>query len=78
MRGGIGVYNYGFIAELNDNKLSNIRKLLDKEYEFITGFKHLELKGYTVKAKESSGVKYRGCDLSDIESTKVHLTDYIN
>jgi hypothetical protein len=64
-----------FIAELNGNKLINIRKLSDDKYFFITGVKSLELFGFTEKAKEWSALKYSGYDLSNIELNKVRLSN---
>ncbi len=78
MRGNHGVFDYGFVAELHNEKLINITKLTDEKYDFIRGYKHLELSGFTSKAKEWSGLKYSGYDLSNIESTTVRLSDYIN
>lgn len=71
-----GVFDYGFVAELQEEKLINITKLTDEEYDYIRDFKHLELLGFTSKAKEWSGLKYDGYDLSNIESTTVRLSDY--
>lgn len=67
-----------FIAQLYGNKLTNIRKLSDDKYDFITGFKGLEIFGFTEKAKEWSILKYRGYDLSNIEQTKVCLSDELD
>ncbi len=64
-----------FIGELSGNKLINLRELSDDKYDFINGYKSLQLFGFTEKAKEWSSLKYRGYDLSDIELTKVHLWD---
>jgi hypothetical protein len=66
-----------FIAEFNGSQLINFRKLSDEKYDFITGYKSLELSGFTEKAKEWSMLKYRGYDLSGIELSKVRLSDEV-
>lgn len=78
MRGNEGVFDYGFVAQLQSEKLITRTKLTNEKYEFLRDYKHLELLGFTVKAKEWSGFKYRGYDLYDIETTTVRLSDYIN
>ena len=76
-RGNIGVIQYGFVAELKNEKLIHITKLTDRDYDFIRDYKHLELMGFTLKAKEWSGFKYKGYNLSNIESFRIRLSDYI-
>ncbi len=77
MRNHDGISSYYFIAEFNGNKFLNERKLSEEKYDFLTGYKSLELFGFTSKTKEWSTLKYIGYDLSDIESVKVHLSDEI-
>lgn len=66
-----------FIAELIGNELTKVRKLSDDKYDYITGYKSLELFGFTEKAKEWSILKCRGYDLSNIEVSKVCLSDEV-
>lgn len=78
MRGNDYKYDYGFVAELRNEKLVNITKLSFEKYKYIRGYKSLELSGFTAKSKEWSSLKYDGYDLSNIESTTIHLSDFIS
>lgn len=69
--------SYYFIAEIKDNVLINERKLSEKKFDLLRGYKRLELSGFTSKAKEWSSLKYIGYDLSNIESIKGHLVDEV-
>ncbi len=66
-----------FVAELQNEKLTDVTKLTFEKYEVLHGFKRLELQGFTAKAKEWSGLNFRGFDLSDAETLTVRLSDYI-
>jgi len=77
IRGHAGTLNHRFVAQLQNEMLINITKITEEEYDFIEGYKHLEIMGFTSKAKEWSGLKYSGYNLSQIESKKVFLSDYI-
>jgi hypothetical protein len=70
-----GIKSINFIAEFNGDKLLNERKLSNEKFDFITGYKSLELFGFTPKAKEWSSLKYLGYDLSNIEAVKVYLSN---
>lgn len=69
-------YNY-FISEFNGSLLINEKTITEKQYDYIIGFKRLELFGFTSKAKEWSILKYLGNDLSNIETVKLRLSDKI-
>lgn len=56
-RGGDGVFSYGFVSELVDNSLTNIKRIPDKEYHYLDAYKSLELQGFTKKATEWSTLK---------------------
>lgn len=56
-RGSEGVYSYGFVSELCNNSLINIKRLSDIEYDYIDSYKHLELMGFTKKSIEWSSLK---------------------
>lgn len=68
---------YCFVARLRDEELTDITKLAGEKYQVIRDFKLLELRGFTAKSKEWSGLNYEGFDLSDAETLTVRLTDYI-
>lgn len=57
IRDDIGVYSYGFISELRDNKLINKRRISDQAFQYARAYKSLELMGFTSKAIEWSSLK---------------------
>lgn len=74
---GKSAFDYGFIAELQNDELTNITKLSREKFKFLGAYKHLKLLGFTSKAKEWSALKYDGYDLTNIESLSAQLSDYI-
>lgn len=77
MRDNTGMLAECFVAQLQDEILINKTIISYDEYDFIQGYKHLELLGFTSKAKEWSGLQYSGYDLSQIETKRIVLSDYI-
>lgn len=63
-KSNITLPNY-FIDELKENQLINPIKLSEEQYDYIAGYKGLELSGFTDKAKEWSILKYLGYNLSE-------------
>ncbi|MCL2817622.1 MAG: hypothetical protein FWD39_04465 [Clostridiales bacterium] len=76
MRDKTGVLDYGFVAALDGDNLTNITKVSQDRYGYIRGIKRLEIKGFTQKAKEWSGLRYNGYDLEKLEHIK--LSDLLN
>ena len=58
---------YFFVARLIGDKLEDLRKIPKKVYNFYHGFLNLEAMGFTKLAKQWSGLKYDGYDLSSIQ-----------
>lgn len=54
VRNDEAVYDYGFVGELNEKGICNIRKLEKKEFDYIRDFKRWEDYGFTEKEKENS------------------------
>lgn len=54
MRNSEGVFDYGFIAKLNDNSLENIRVLDKDKYEYLIAYKRWEDCGFSDKELECS------------------------
>lgn len=77
IRGSEGVIEYGFVSAFVEDKLEKITRLTDEEYEYIQGYKALEIMGFTEKAKEWSGLKYDGYNLENIEQKELLLSDYV-
>lgn len=72
IRGDNGVMSYGFVSQLLNNRLINLKRISDKEYDYITAYKHLELMGFTNKALEWSVLKdkeLKPTKLSDLYNT---------
>ena len=76
-RGNDREFHKPFIAQLEDDKLTDIVNIPYDEYEYLEGYKELECKGFTPKAKEWSSLKYDGYDTTDIETKNFRLADYI-
>lgn len=76
MRDDSGVFDYGFAALLKDESLHNVTKLANDVYEYISGFKHIELFGFTSKAKKWSKMVEYSSDLSVNEREMIHISDY--
>lgn len=69
IRGDDGVMSYGFVSQLLNNKLVNMKRISHKEYDYFSAYKHLELSGFTKKAIEWSALKDKELDaikLSDV------------
>lgn len=64
-----------FVAKLCDDELKDIKYISEKEHDFYRGYKDLESKGFTEKAKEWSILKYSGYDLNNIENEKYSLAE---
>ena len=57
MRDDTGVYDYGFIGKLLDDKIIEIKKIDKKRYDYISAYKSWEDTGFTDKALEWSRLK---------------------
>jgi len=73
-RGNTGESNCCFIAVFEDNRLMNITEISDEKFDYIRDFKRLEMMGFTKKAREWSGLAYRGYDLDNIDFEKLKHT----
>jgi hypothetical protein len=65
-----------FVANLDGDSLINVIKIPPEKYCYILGYKHLELLGFTEKAKQWSTLSYSGCDMENLEHIK--LSDFIS
>lgn len=77
MRDDSGSFDYGFVSEFINDELINFAKITDEQYEYIKGFKSLEIYGFTAKAKEWSDLKYKGYNLDNIEENQINISDYL-
>lgn len=77
MRNDSGSFHYGFVSSFTNDELINITKISNEQYEYISGFKSLELAGFTSKAKEWSNLKYKGYNLDTIEQNHLYISDYL-
>ncbi|NFT91030.1 hypothetical protein FDF86_01180 [Clostridium botulinum] len=77
MRDDSGSFNYGFVSSFTNDELINITKISNEQYEYISGFKSLEIFGFTSKAKEWSNLKYKGYNLDNIEENHLYISDYL-
>jgi len=68
--------NTNFVSELIDDKLPNKIEIPEKEYHFITGYKKLEMYGFTQKARTWSSLSYLGYDVKNIEPNQLKISDY--
>lgn len=78
MRDNNLVFEHGFVAKFEDNKIKNITAISENEYEFYHWYKHLEIMGFTEKAYEWS---YMDCELDKLKSinhTLANLYKYYN
>jgi len=69
-----GVLDYGFVAALENDHLINITKITRERHSYIRDYKHLELMGFTPKAKQWSSFKH--VSLEQLEHVK--LSDLIS
>lgn len=81
MRGKLGVFEYGFVAVLENDVLSDITQISDEEYGDILAYKSMELYGFTPEAKGvwSSLPGYEWADTTDsdeLEHSK--LSDFMS
>ena len=67
MRDDTGIYNYGFVAVLEGDDIKSITRLTDERYDYIHGYKDLEIVGFTPEAKKWSSLFYKGYDLEKLE-----------
>ena len=51
MRDETGIYDYGFVAYLENDALSCITRIPKKKHDYVRAYKILELNGFTPKAK---------------------------
>lgn len=63
-----------FVSKFDGEKLVDIQYITENEYDYYSGYKHLELSGFTDKAKEWSALKYMGIDLKDAENVNNPLS----
>lgn len=58
MRGKDGVREYGFVGKFTGNHVSDIRKIANKEYDYVVVYKDWERSGYTQKVLEWNSVRH--------------------
>lgn len=75
LRNEDGVMSDGFVSKFNDNGLEDMCVIPEKEYDYYRNFKRLELVGFTEKAKEWSGFKYKNVDMKGMENKKYPLAE---
>jgi len=71
MRDETGVYDCGFVASFMGDNLTNITRITRERYDYITGYKRLEIMGFTQKSKKWSSLFYQGYDLEKLVSVKL-------
>ncbi len=49
--------SYGFVSQLMNNMLIEIKRISEEEYNYVRAYKHLEQLGFTNKAIEWSVLK---------------------
>lgn len=54
MRDTTGVFDYGFVGELNGKRVDNTKKLEKWAYQYTRAYKDWELSGFTKKTLQSS------------------------
>ena len=52
-----GIFDYGFIAQFSEDRISGIKKLHRENYHYIHAYKSWEQSGYTEKTLEWSSIK---------------------
>lgn len=57
MRDKEGVYDYGIIGQFLDGEIVNVKKLKEKEYDYIYEYKEWERTGFTEKALNLSSLR---------------------
>jgi hypothetical protein len=62
-----GVATRFFVAKLINDELKDLLYISEKEHQFYRGYKDLERRGFTEKAKRWSSLAYHGYDLDTIE-----------
>lgn len=65
--------NSYFIAKLPNDMLDEKYEIIEDVCDFYHTYKGLELEGFTKKAKEWSGFKYKNVDMTDIENWNISL-----
>ena len=75
LRGDTGVISDGFVSKCNDNGLEDIIAISQEDYDYYHNFKSLEIEGFTEKAKEWSGFKYKNVDMTGMENMKFPLSE---
>lgn len=75
LRGDTGVISDGFVSKCNENGLEDVLTISKEDYEYYHNFKSLEIKGFTEKAKEWSGFKYKNVDMTGMENMKFPLSE---
>jgi len=75
MRNKEGVFDYGFAAALENDQLTYVTRINFDRHLYILGYKKLEAMGFTPKAKQWSILRYKGCNLEQLEHVK--LSDLI-
>ena len=72
LRGENGVINKGFVSKFDHSGLKELRELPEETFDFYSTFKHLELHGFTDKAKEWCGFD----DDDDVDMNEIELKQY--
>ncbi len=75
LRGKEGVLRCGFVAKLVNDRLEGLIEIPENVYDYYSNFKSLELNGFTGKAKQWSGFKYQGVDMTGLENIKKPLKE---
>lgn len=72
LRGKNGVISNGFVSKFDHNGLKDLCDLPEETFDFYKTFKHLELLGFTNKAKEWCGFD----DDDDVDMNGIELKQY--
>lgn len=70
-----GIVRRHFVATLRDGEIAEKVYVTENEYDWYHGYMHLKQHGFTEKAKEWSGLRYGGYDLSGIETRHYSLAE---
>lgn len=75
LRNAKRVIDHGFVAEFEDDQITNITAISKSEYKFYHSYKDLEIMGFSEKAYEWS---YIDCELDKLRSMNISLADLYN
>ena len=66
LRDNDGIYDYGFVANFDDNQVKNVITITDNEYDFYHWYKHLEIRGFTQETYDWSELV--DCELDKLKT----------